>query len=197
MKIRVFLFTFLIASSFSAYANHSMKLGEVHADDPAGYVSVLTLDLSDNNEILGLSSSDNQGESAHFTLAELSKGIVVFRYKGSDAIALDKVRFDPVKGGSVQLTFMRKFKLIKKDYRTIHFVLEPNTATNELNPFVLFVDEPSDKKEKSIVDGVNIFVERTVGIVTGVQELQLFHGTKMVRDYDPAKLPQVPNLVGN
>jgi len=156
---------------------------QVTANYPDKYNGVLSAEHDDveTSSIVGFAFKDSRGESFHYTLDEIRKGVVVLSAFGKDIVHIKSPAFTKDAGGEMTITFYRKFFGGDRRQLRVEYL---NAGGGR---WVLLTNDQQGRDE---VDSIFLRIDKSFGIPQSIGQVKLSLGQKLQRDLDPAKLPK-------
>jgi hypothetical protein len=181
LALRAFFTAILMGCSSLAFATE-IPMVKVTSSYPAGYNGEINATLDDGGRGLTLLVfKDSRGSNITFTVDEVRKGVVLARVSGKDVLKVSGPNFTAEAGGELILTFLKGF--FGNDRREIHFEYIKTGGPTD------WLLQTNDTQGRDPFDSLSVYINKKLGVPTGVGTIRLMAGSNEVRKYDPNDLP--------
>jgi hypothetical protein len=173
----------LMLVSVSAPAADRVML-KITSSYPDGYTGAISTSLDDRTDrVTGFHFQDSRGTHLDYTVEQMRAGVVLLEAFGMQVIKLRAPAFDPERGGTLDIDFLRRF--FGGDRRTLSFdFVHPGSDWDLLT---------DDSAGRDAFDSLSCKVLISFGTPSGVDHIELMQGATQVRDYDSKDLPKAPS----
>ena len=159
-----------------------LQMVDVESSYPAGYHGKISVEMDERaGAISKFVFTDSRGPTLNYTPEDLHRGVVLVHAVGKDILKIAGEDYSAKDGGRMHLTFLRGF--FGSDRREVVF---DYVRRGGLMDWVLQTD---DTEGRDPFTALAVVVGKTIGVPSSVEQISLKSADRMVRRYDPFKLP--------